>query len=380
MIEATPAMAGYEVQATKIMYRGMPQLVAFSTDNPLAAEGFHGNKDRPLMVIEDEAKSVPDPVALALDERCNPQKIGYFSSPGAAEGHFYQSHTDPAWADWVRFKVPASMCPHITKESIERRIRKNGEESQIVRSAIDAEFMEFVEGGIFSLKDVELCWEHPPERNGTDRSAFLDFAAGIDENVIAFRRGNMVWIVDSWVDKDTDRATMRFLNGLNELKRVHGLRPEEVEGDDDGIGKLFINTLAANGWPIGRFHGNSAPVSGDMYANRITENWIAGADKVRKCQVILPRDEELKGQLLNRRSKGKKVGNEVRLAMETKEELRARGVQSPDRADAVLGALGVRPFVGNFNLARQPAEEYEGKEYLDSPQRYEPMEVAGTRC
>jgi phage terminase large subunit len=52
--------------------------------------------------------------------------------------------------------------------------------------------------------------------------------------------------------------------------------------------------------------------------------------------IILPNDRELFAQLTTRRGWPNSKG---RLELEKKQAMRARGIRSPDRADAVLGAL-----------------------------------------
>lgn len=52
--------------------------------------------------------------------------------------------------------------------------------------------------------------------------------------------------------------------------------------------------------------------------------------------MILPDDEILKEQLVNRKWRRTSDG---KLLLESKEDLKRRGGHSPDRADAVLGAM-----------------------------------------
>jgi hypothetical protein len=61
---------------------------------------------------------------------------------------------------------------------------------------------------------------------------------------------------------------------------------------------------------------------------------------------VLIRDEALIGQLTTRKSVFDSRG---RIGIEKKDDLRSRGLHSPDRADAVVGVFGVRnAFAGNY--------------------------------
>lgn len=338
--------------AETIMVDGTPRWVGFSTNNPGRAEGYHGTPDQPLAALVDEAKTVADPIIDMLEARCNPQRLGLLSSPGFAEGAFYRSQSTQAKL-WRCHHLTAAECPHISPDSIARRRTLYPGEHILVRSALDAEFMEVVEGALLSLAELEHCRSYPPPPAGGERHAFLDFAAGGDENVLAVRQGNRVWLQDCWREKDTMRALGRFLLGLNRLKSEWGLRAEEVEGDADGLGKPMIDVLAEAGWAIQPFHGGSAPLWEQHYLNRISEVWFTGAEQIKRHHVILPEDADLGAQLINRKSvfhvKGK-------LRLETKEEMRQRGVPSPDRADALLGALARRPVSRSVSLVQMTEE------------------------
>jgi hypothetical protein len=57
---------------------------------------------------------------------------------------------------------------------------------------------------------------------------------------------------------------------------------------------------------------------------------------IERRQIIIPNDEKLIAQLTSRRKQYDSKGRE---RLESKADLRARGVESPDRADALIGAI-----------------------------------------
>jgi hypothetical protein len=57
---------------------------------------------------------------------------------------------------------------------------------------------------------------------------------------------------------------------------------------------------------------------------------------IERRAVIIPNDEKLIAQLTSRRKLYDSRGRE---RLESKADLRARGVESPDRADAIIGAI-----------------------------------------
>jgi hypothetical protein len=93
--------------------------------------------------------------------------------------------------------------------------------------------------------------------------------------------------------------------------------------------------------------------------------WYEGAKKIAQREIVLPNDDELRAQLLNRKQVS---GLRGKLAVESKADMKARGVGSPDRADAVFGAMTPVRMIQSVNIAningerdRGPWDGYEGQ-------------------
>lgn len=321
----------------------------FSTNDAGKFEGHHAEgNERPLMIIVDEAKTVKDDIFEAID-RCKPTRLLIASSPGYAEGEFYRSHTTRA-KFYKTFVQRASDCPHWRAEDIARLREKWGNDHPLVRSMIDAEFMPMTEDAVIDLRVIEDLLANPPIWLAGERKAFCDFAwsGDGDESVLALRRGNLVTIEESFRADNLHAICGRFIAAFRRL----GLEASEIEGDDGGGGKLVIDQLHAMGWPIGRANNQEAPRHDDHYANLGAEMWYEGALAMSRRAVILPDDNDLRGQLLDRK---RVPNNKGKLAIESKKDMRARGVPSPDRADAVLGAIAPQRQLKSVSLIPQPA-------------------------
>jgi hypothetical protein len=64
--------------------------------------------------------------------------------------------------------------------------------------------------------------------------------------------------------------------------------------------------------------------------------WSTVGQLIERRAVIIPNDEKLVAQLTSRRKQYDSKGREK---IESKADLRARGVESPDRADAIMGSI-----------------------------------------
>jgi hypothetical protein len=85
-----------------------------------------------------------------------------------------------------------------------------------------------------------------------------------------------------------------------------------------------------------RFNNGSPAKRSDIYANLSAEWWSTVGQLIERRQIIIPNDEKLIAQLTSRRKLYDSKGRE---RLESKADLRARGVESPDRADALIGAI-----------------------------------------
>lgn len=314
--------------------------LGFSTDQPGRAEGWHpkvGQETDPVFIIVDEAKTVPNKIFEAFD-RCTRVFQLWVSSPGAAAGEFYESFHANRKFFWTRH-VTSMECPHIDPAKRERDREKHGENSALYRSMHLAEFTEDEERLVITASALREAVEHQPEPNRTgERVAFFDFAAGRDENVFYERSGNVVELVDAWVESDTVQAVRKFIRLANE----RGLAPGQCWGDADGLGKPMVDQFADAGFRINAFRGGMAAQDPENYANLISEVWIQGARKIERGKIHFVTDgagaidpltfKQMTTRFIEWDGKGK-------LRIESKDKMAERGLRSPDRGDSAFGCI-----------------------------------------
>jgi hypothetical protein len=64
--------------------------------------------------------------------------------------------------------------------------------------------------------------------------------------------------------------------------------------------------------------------------------WMVAGRRIESCAVRLPNDDELRSQFTTRRYTITKGG---KTQLESKDDMKRRGLKSPDRADAVVLAM-----------------------------------------
>lgn len=327
---------GWNVTEDKVVLKhkdgSESRCISYAVSDPNKAEGYHTQgRDQNLLYIIDEGKGVPDGVYDAM-ERCQPTRVLVMSSPGAPEGRFFQ--IAKGWGNFKVFRIVAKDCPWITDDWIKQQVEMHGENSPLVRSMIYAEFVE-TEGEALVLGPNKLrnCLDNPPNKNEEGPLvAGCDFAAGGDSNVIVVRKGNNVREKITWKERNTMSAVGRF---ITEFKRL-GLNQDDIWADAGGLGLPMCDALREAGWDINRVNNGSPAFNSDHYLNRGTEMWVRFARMAETNKVLLPNEESLFNQLTTRRllydSKG-------RLKLESKEDMRKRGLPSPDEADALILAF-----------------------------------------
>ena len=327
----------WEVTSGEIRYLhpngNTSRIIGYSATDPGRAEGWHAedHEYHPLLMVVDEVKTVADPLFEAIS-RCQPTRLLIASSPGGTSGAFYRAFTKEANM-WSKHAVTAFDCPHITQNQIDEVTQRYGEKHPLTRSMIYGEFVDIgLESLVINLTQLQNCHNTPPRFRPGVRIAGVDFAAGGDQNVICISDGNKILPMIAWREKDTMAAVGRF---IVEFKKA-GLEANNIYADASGMGMVMCDALAESGWVVNRVNFGATAYDNNAYTNRSAEMWYGMAKKIEDAEIILPEDEDLTAQLTCRRtitnSKGK-------LGVESKDSMRARGIASPDRADALALCL-----------------------------------------
>jgi len=319
------------------------QAIGFSTDDGFRAEGWHPKVSAevdPVFWIVDEAKNVPEETFQAVD-RCTRQFQLFVSSPGPDSGQFFRCfHSEKHYFYQVR--ATYWDCPHIEKATpgkFEQDCERYGKNSPLVRSMHYADFTTLGNEVILSPDDLRQALAASPENIpfAGAKTAFCDFAAGGDENVLAVKNGNRITLADAWYDFDTMQACDRFIHLFEE----HGLSPGQIYGDNSGLGHVMIDALRERGWAINRVD-NGDPANDPHYYNRGSEIWFTGAREIRRNLYHFEGiDPSAFDQLTSRRIayKVKRGDDKALLWAESKPDMKARGLTSPDRGDAIMGCI-----------------------------------------
>jgi hypothetical protein len=196
---------------------------------------------------------------------------------------------------------------------------------------------------MISLEHVRALINHPPVVSPGRVTAFCDFAGAGDESVLALCEGNCVRIIEAWRHRDTMVSVGKFLNHFRRLE----LQGFQI-GGDEGYGHQLMDRMAEEGFHLKRFNNGAQARNANIYANLSAEWWSVVGQLIERRAIVIPNDEKLVAQLTSRRKLYDSKGREK---LESKADLASRGVESPDRADALIGAvmmgIGGNPYALN---------------------------------
>jgi hypothetical protein len=186
-----------------------------------------------------------------------------------------------------------------------------------------------------------------PKLIGCDIARFGD-----DRTVLAFRNGDVVDQISIFRGIDTMQAVARIITAIEEY------RPDGVFVDVVGIGAGVVDRLRQLRYPIIEVNAGSTAGDDSKYINLRSEMWA----KMRlwlKDRAQLPNRDDLGNDLT---SLTYKFDPRNRLQLESKADLKKRGLPSPDIADALALTFAYPIAPKDMQAARhsrQTADDYD---------------------
>ncbi len=313
---------------------------ACTATRPENLQGFHAPPDiSRLRFIIDEASGVDDPIFEAIEGAMTTEKaqLVMAGNPTRTSGYFFDAF-HKARRRWHCMRVSSEECGRVSSDYPQRIAEKFGKESPIYKVRVLGDFPPGESDAFISLSLLEEAvtrWHDAVA--GQDVEIGVDVARyGNDATVFAIRYGGRVLPLEvhhGWSETETAGRALQLI-------RQHKARAIKV--DDTGLGggvtdmvteglEDFPNScvcVACNGGAVG---------DPDGFYDNATAWWYGHfRDGLNRGLISLPDDEDLIGQLSTRKWKTTSKG---KIRLESKDDMRTRGLPSPDMADAVVLAF-----------------------------------------
>ncbi|QAS52389.1 DEAD/DEAH box helicase family protein [Halobacillus litoralis] len=324
---------------------------ARTATKPENMQGFHEDY---MLFIADEASGIDDKIMEAIFGTLsgNENKLLMCGNPTRTSGFFYDSHHKDR-SNYKAHRVSSRDSERTSKKNIAMLERKYGRDSDVVRVRVDGEFPRSEPDTFIYLELAEKAAARDVYEEDENQDLIVPDQAeveigvdvarfGDDETTIVPRIGNHVPYFNWYNKQDTMVTTGNVIQVARDMMRTYGRPRCTVKVDDDGVGGAVTDRLREVVREEGLHikvvdcHNGGVANDKDHYDNWGTESWANIRDLLQADAIKIPNDEDMIGQLTTRKytvtSKGK-------IKLESKDEMKRRGVKSPDRADALVLAF-----------------------------------------
>lgn len=302
--------------------------IPWSKERP---EAFAGTHERHLLYLFDEASAIDEIIWETSDGAMTTRGAMWiaFGNPTRNTGRFSECFGKFRHR-WITRRIDSRQAKMANQAQIRQYIEDYGEDSDFVRVRIKGQSpragdMQLIRGDLVDAAMVRSLeprvFTQYPKYIGVDVARYGD-----DQSVIIRRQGPKVWTPKTYRGIDI----MALVGYVMDEQREFGARAVFVDGT--GLGAGAVDRLKQLGVPVVDVQFGSQATDKNRYYNRRTQIWADMADWV-KGDVDLPDDcSALRDDLI-----GPEYGFDGRLRMqlERKEDMKKRGLASPDIGDAL---------------------------------------------
>ena len=299
-----------------------------------------------LLIILDEALGIKSEIWEAI-EGLHPYRILAIGNPLSPEGEFYKCFQSPLWH---KITINCQECVNwqnqngaiaglVTQQWIEERKIEWGVKSPLYQSRVLGEFPQEGTDTLIHLnwldKAREIEIEEDSDLDEAIKIVACDVARyGADKSVFLDRRGHTIYKIEI---KEKIPTTMT--TGI--VKRHYEQEKADcLVVDDSGLGGGVSDMLSEQKIGVLAFNGGAKQKAIDKnhFKNLRSQFYYITAKKFEKRMYSLkqlPQREfdMLKSQLCNIKYW---IESDGKIAIETKDDMKARGLNSPDLADALM--------------------------------------------
>lgn len=299
---------------------------------PESMQGLHQTHQ---LIVIDEGSGVEDDIFQAIDDtQTKEHNITLAISNGTkTNGWFYDAHHKDA-EDWDLFQFNAMDSPFVNKERAEKRIRKFGWDSDIVRVGIRGLFPKGNADSFIQLEEYTDAVYRTYIPKQTDRiSIGIDVARlGPDLTSFCWKWGNKVYKPITMGKARSNEVEDFAVANIKQVRMQTGVKEKiRVKIDDTGIGGTLVDYLRLKSDELNIEVIGCTFSSGngdDTYHDIVSIMW--GAAKKLLPILDMPEDEFLQEEATTRRV-GYATG---RIKIESKDSYKSEFGDSPDRADS----------------------------------------------
>lgn len=318
--------------------------IPWSESNPEAFAGMH-NAGRRILIVFDEASAISDKIwevtEGALTDKNTQIMWLTFGNPTRNTGRFHDCFYRHRLL-WKCKQIDSRQCKMSNKTQLDEWVKTYGEDSDFVKVHVRGMFPTVSEQQFISTDLVETA------RNVALRKEQVDFApsilgvdpswSGDDEFAIYLRQGLYSKLLGTYAKDDNDGEMAQIIANYEDLYHCKAVFIDQGYG----TGLYSFGVVMGRRWILIPFGGKSsdpgylnkrAQMWGDM------KKWLQNGGSIEKDDILY---NDLIGPNAFVTDKGK-------IQLESKENMKRRGIPSPNRADALALTFAMPISTNNNN-------------------------------
>jgi len=310
-------------------------------ETPEALAGIHSDH---VMLVADEASGIPPQVYEASagsmsGQNCCTLLLG---NPTRSSGFFYDTH-NKLKADWWTRKVSCIDSPRVSDEYVAEMRSRYSEDSNQFRVRVLGEFPVIDDDGVIPHHLVESAMKRDiPDRPGGVAVWGLDVSRfGSDKSSLCKRVGRVVTEFKLWQGLDLMQLTGALKAEYDALPPSE--RPEAIYVDSIGLGSAVVDRGQELNLPVIPVNVSESPSMGEQYINLRAELWYKAKAFLEARDCRLPKDDDLLAELVGPTYTFSSNG---KIKVESKADMKKRGVKSPNMADSFCLTLSRDAAIG----------------------------------
>jgi len=267
-----------------------------------------------------------------------------FGNPTRNTGEFFENMAGKSAPKYIKRFIDARLVEITNKNFLDEFVKEWGEDHDRTRVRVKGQFPRQASTQFISGDHVREAMARPlvmdrtaPLIIGVDVARFGD-----DDSVIYPRLGMDArsFMPKRFSGLDNVQLAQRVMETIRDFEKL-GQRCAGLFVDEGGVGGGVVDILRHAGFrPLGVNFG-AAPMDPMTYRYRVDEMWGRMRDALRD-RLCLPDEDQMRltgesGQRLNEQLTNREYGVTVRdqINLERKDEMKKRGIGSPDIADAL---------------------------------------------
>jgi hypothetical protein len=342
-----------EIFSDRIVHKAAPEssFITARTSSAERPEALAGVHSEHVLLICDEASAIPEAVfeSAAGSMSGHSATTILIGNPTRNTGLFFRTHHQLK-GDWKTMHVSCIDIPLVSSDFVEQIKSTYGENSNAFRVRVLGEFALRDDDSLIAADLVDSAMSRDV---ALDTQADLIFGCdiaryGSDRSVICKRRGNVVIEMRHWSGEDLMGTVGRIVHEANMDK------PAEICVDSIGLGGGVADRLRELGFNVRDVNVSESNALNQSAYRLRDELWIAAKDWLETRAVKLPKDDDLRAELI---APTYAFASNGKIKVESKSELKKRGMRSPDLADALcLTFAGQGALVGGRALKWIPGQ------------------------